>query len=345
MQIPWELFPTENEAVGPALDRAAAYMDEAGRPYALLMQKAASPHMPSAQPRPRQAPDARGKDREVALPSNAVRPSRADALREVVARTPGDSTVVLASTDFAVANCTPSTIAQPTLHGGVHGLRAAACAGARAVSPDLRVVALDGDGAALMRMERLRPWRLWTAQFAAPAARQRRARFDGRQATVSPAVSFGDVASACGYASALETDSLEELAAWLDAPRLSSGRALHGCSSARVRRPIFRVHRPARSISRRASCPLSSIRGSPLMLLLNPGPVTLTERVRRSLLQPDLCHRESEFFDLQDEARARLLATHDLDPKEWTAVLMTASGTAAVESMVAALVREPAAYS
>jgi 2-aminoethylphosphonate-pyruvate transaminase len=76
------------------------------------------------------------------------------------------------------------------------------------------------------------------------------------------------------------------------------------------------------------------------MLLLNPGPVTLTERVRRSMLQPDLCHRESEFYDLQDEARTRLLATHELDPKEWAAVLMTASGTAAVESMVAALVPE-----
>ncbi|MGS0890934.1 2-aminoethylphosphonate aminotransferase [Burkholderia stagnalis] len=74
------------------------------------------------------------------------------------------------------------------------------------------------------------------------------------------------------------------------------------------------------------------------MLLLNPGPVTLTERVRRSLLQPDLCHRESEFFDLQDEARARLVAAYALDPAEWTAVLMTGSGTAAVESMVAALV-------
>ena len=74
------------------------------------------------------------------------------------------------------------------------------------------------------------------------------------------------------------------------------------------------------------------------MLLLNPGPVTLSERVRRSLLQPDLCHRESEFFDLQDEARRRLLATYSLDPAQWTAVLMTASGTAAVESMVAALV-------
>ncbi|MDN7429246.1 MULTISPECIES: 2-aminoethylphosphonate aminotransferase [unclassified Burkholderia] len=74
------------------------------------------------------------------------------------------------------------------------------------------------------------------------------------------------------------------------------------------------------------------------MLLLNPGPVTLTERVRRSLLQPDLCHREGEFFDLQDEARARLVAAYELDPAEWAAVLMTGSGTAAVESMIAALV-------
>jgi len=74
------------------------------------------------------------------------------------------------------------------------------------------------------------------------------------------------------------------------------------------------------------------------MLLLNPGPVTLTERVRRSLLQPDLCYRESEFFDLQDEARCRLLAVYGLDPKDWASVLMMGSGTAAVESMVASLV-------
>ncbi|HEY6922235.1 MAG TPA: 2-aminoethylphosphonate aminotransferase [Steroidobacteraceae bacterium] len=86
------------------------------------------------------------------------------------------------------------------------------------------------------------------------------------------------------------------------------------------------------------------------MLLLNPGPVTLTDRVRHSLLQPDLCHRESELFDLQEEARARLLRVYDravrkripsgdgLDPGDWTSVLLTGSGTAAVESMVASLV-------
>lgn len=74
------------------------------------------------------------------------------------------------------------------------------------------------------------------------------------------------------------------------------------------------------------------------MRLLNPGPVVLSERVRRSLLAPDLCHRESEFFDLQDEARRRLLAVYALDPAKWCAVLITASGTGAVESMLSTLV-------
>src|ERR1700733_5697598 len=39
MEIPWELFPTEPQAIEPALDRAIAHMDETGRPYALVMQK------------------------------------------------------------------------------------------------------------------------------------------------------------------------------------------------------------------------------------------------------------------------------------------------------------------
>jgi 2-aminoethylphosphonate-pyruvate transaminase len=73
------------------------------------------------------------------------------------------------------------------------------------------------------------------------------------------------------------------------------------------------------------------------VILLNPGPVTLSERVRGSLLNPDLCHREAEFFDLQEEIRVRLLAVYGLDPAQWSAVLMTGSGTAAVESMVASL--------
>ena len=74
------------------------------------------------------------------------------------------------------------------------------------------------------------------------------------------------------------------------------------------------------------------------MLLFNPGPVSITERVRRSLLRPDLCHREPEFFDLQDKAHTHLLGIYDADPSVWSPVLLSGSGTAAVESMVASLV-------
>jgi 2-aminoethylphosphonate-pyruvate transaminase len=76
------------------------------------------------------------------------------------------------------------------------------------------------------------------------------------------------------------------------------------------------------------------------VILLNPGPVSLSAGVRQSLLGPDLCHRESEFYDLQDEVRAGLLASYQLDPGLWSAVLMTGSGTAAVESMLTSLVPE-----
>ena len=44
------------------------------------------------------------------------------------------------------------------------------------------------------------------------------------------------------------------------------------------------------------------------MILLNPGPVNVSERVRQALLRPDICHRESEFSDLVDRIQQKLLA-------------------------------------
>lgn len=73
-------------------------------------------------------------------------------------------------------------------------------------------------------------------------------------------------------------------------------------------------------------------------LLLNPGPVTLSARVRAALAGPDLCHREPEFATLQAGIRHGLLEVYELDPGQWSAVLLTGSGTAAVEAMVSSLV-------
>ena len=73
-------------------------------------------------------------------------------------------------------------------------------------------------------------------------------------------------------------------------------------------------------------------------ILLNPGPVTLSPRVRAALAGPDLCHREPEFAELQAALRRKLLAVYGLDNSLWASALLTGSGTAAVEAMITSCV-------
>jgi 2-aminoethylphosphonate-pyruvate transaminase len=72
--------------------------------------------------------------------------------------------------------------------------------------------------------------------------------------------------------------------------------------------------------------------------LLNPGPVTLTPRVRGALVRGDLCHREPEFAALQLDVRARLQAVYPEAAGTHVAIMLTGSGTAAVEAMVGSCV-------
>jgi 2-aminoethylphosphonate-pyruvate transaminase len=69
------------------------------------------------------------------------------------------------------------------------------------------------------------------------------------------------------------------------------------------------------------------------MILLNPGPVNVSDRVRQALLRPDLCHRELEFTALLHGIQAKLLKAFVPGAEsDYAAVLITGSGTAAVES-------------
>ena len=72
-------------------------------------------------------------------------------------------------------------------------------------------------------------------------------------------------------------------------------------------------------------------------ILLNPGPVSLSEGVRAAVASYDFCHREPEFFDLQDAVIKGLLDVYGCDPKVWSAVLIGGSGTSALEAMIASL--------
>ena len=73
-------------------------------------------------------------------------------------------------------------------------------------------------------------------------------------------------------------------------------------------------------------------------ILLNPGPVTLSERVRASLLKEDLCHREPEFAELVLDIKRRLARVYPEAERDYEAILMTGSGTCAVEAMIQSFV-------
>ncbi|MCL1817384.1 MAG: aminotransferase class V-fold PLP-dependent enzyme, partial [Spirochaetaceae bacterium] len=69
------------------------------------------------------------------------------------------------------------------------------------------------------------------------------------------------------------------------------------------------------------------------MILLNPGPVTISERVRASLMEEDLCHREPEFAQLVLDIRKRITAVYE-GCAGYEALLLSGSGTCAVEAML-----------
>jgi 2-aminoethylphosphonate-pyruvate transaminase len=75
------------------------------------------------------------------------------------------------------------------------------------------------------------------------------------------------------------------------------------------------------------------------MILLNPGPVNVSPRVTAALARGDLCHREPEFGALQASIRERLVQAF-APAADFTAVLITGSGTAALEAAVTSVLSE-----
>jgi phosphonopyruvate decarboxylase len=232
MQIPWELFPTDPAAIDAALDRAIGHMDATGRPYCLLMQKGSvAPY----------ALETAGLTEQKMAPAPAVsrsrgatetvRVSRHEALIEVVSRTSPAATAVLASTGYCGRELYAIADRANQLYMvGSMGCVVPLALGLALARPDLDVLALDGDGAALMRMGAMAT----VGAYGPPNLKHLLLdngahESTGGQATVSPRISFAGVAAACGYARALESDDLADIVAWLEEARLS------GPSFARLR--------------------------------------------------------------------------------------------------------------
>ncbi|MCE3553460.1 phosphonopyruvate decarboxylase [Pseudonocardia sp. RS11V-5] len=225
MEIPWADFPSEDAAVGPALDAAVAHMDSTGRPYALVMRKGTvAPYPLRDDVRPPAAPAGSGAAQ--GLGPAAELSTRREALQRVVERTPEGSSVVLASTGYCGRELYALADRPNQLYMvGSMGCVALLGLGLALARPDVHVVAVDGDGAALMRMSAFATLGTYGPPNLTHLLLDNGAHEStGGQATVSPNVSFAGVAAACGYPVALEGDDPALVDALLEAPATDGPR-------------------------------------------------------------------------------------------------------------------------
>ena len=226
MEIPWALFPVDVDAIGPALDRAVAHMDETGRPYALVMQKGSVAPVALETSSPAKKPVSASFDTTV---DATTMPSRREALQRVVAATDIDTTVVFASTGF----CGRELYAIDDRPNQLYMVGSMGCVttfalGFALARPDLQVVALDGDGAALMRMGAFATLGAYgPANLAHVLLDNGAHESTGGQSTVSPDVSFAGIAAACGYALSREIDDLASLDGFLADTTPAGARFAH----------------------------------------------------------------------------------------------------------------------
>ncbi|MBM4376865.1 MAG: phosphonopyruvate decarboxylase [Deltaproteobacteria bacterium] len=212
MRIPWEYFPTEESEIAPVLERATRHMNETRQPYGLVMKKdSVAPHKLKAKAEPRPVDAAQ---LTTSFPWPSERPSRTEVLL-AMQRSLRKGDVVVATTghtgrELYALEDKPNQLYMVGSMGcaGSFGL------GLALAQPSRRVLVLDGDGAALMRLGALA-----TLGFERPKnllhllLDNELHESTGGQSTVSHSVDLGLVAAASGYPKVLRVPTSEGVAA------------------------------------------------------------------------------------------------------------------------------------
>lgn len=213
MQIPWRTFPREDGEVADALEAVETRFTRDELPYALVMQKGTCEPFPLTA---RDAPPAPARARPP-VPMTALpmpeRPARRDVLEALLASTGDGRTVVVATTGFTGRELYALDDRPNHLYMvGSMGCASSLGLGLALARPDLRVVVVDGDGAALMRMGNLATaGALCPPNFHHLVLDNEAHDSTGAQATVSARTDFAAIAAACGYARVLrDAESVED---------------------------------------------------------------------------------------------------------------------------------------
>lgn len=230
MAIPWEYFPDAIDAVGPVLERAQAFLTRERRPYALVMRKGTvSPHPLSNRPSPERTRATQITGPSIETCAAAARPTRSQALARIIDASPERGSVVIATTGFSGRELYAAGDRANQLYMvGSMGCASSLGLGLALARPDLHVVVIDGDGAGLMRMGNLATLGAYAGGNLSHVLLDNEAHDStGAQATVSAGVDFAAIAQACGYVHAARAARLDDLSAFLAAPRGAGPRFVH----------------------------------------------------------------------------------------------------------------------
>ena len=199
MRIPWDWFPDQDDLVENALQQAVEHMDTTGRPYALIMKKGMVEPYPLGQVQGFEKASAQPMSADI--PEGADFPSRHEVLDSLVAAGNVQDTVLIASTGFSGRELYAIDDRPNQLYMvGSMGCASSLGLGLSLVRPDKKIIVIDGDGAALMRMGNMATIGAYGgANYYHILLDNRVHESTGGQMTVSSGVDFPAVAAACGY--------------------------------------------------------------------------------------------------------------------------------------------------
>jgi len=247
IRIEHAAFPSDAAAIGSALDHATAAMNGNSLPFALVMRKGSVRDEGLSQPAVRPRAPGRRNDHD----TGGVRPARIAVLERLIAGVP-DSVAIIATTGKTGREL--FTLADREQH--LYQVGSMGCASAMGLGVALntrrKVVVIDGDGAALMKLGTLATIGAYAPGNLVHLLLDNGVHDStGGQATVSPHVDFAAVALACGYRQASSCDSIagfdtalrEALAA--EGPAFAHMRIAPG-SLEKLGRPTIKPHEVAR---------------------------------------------------------------------------------------------------
>ncbi|MFD6279669.1 phosphonopyruvate decarboxylase [Streptomyces sp. NPDC060209] len=220
MEIRNEILPQDEEALRERLLVADAHMRDTGLPFAFVVRKGAvAPYVPPAGA-------GRGRVARAEAPAGGNM-LRSEAIAHVM-RVVGEGALVVATTGKTARELEHDWDRPGNLYVvGSMGCASSIALGVALHAPARQVVVLDGDGAALMRLEAMATiGRLGPPNLLHIILDNESYESTGGQPTGSAHLNFTEVAAACGYEQAAEVTGPEGLVAALEKQLVHVGPSL-----------------------------------------------------------------------------------------------------------------------